>query len=168
MPQILGVSPLGSIITHGSVNLPKGYIICDGSALSRTTYAALFLLIGTAWGIGDGSTTFNIPDMRGQFLRGQDHGSGHDPDATSRSAYMSGGNTGDQIGSFQSHLIASHNHILSTVSGWGGNNGGNRPYWDSGDRGNGIAGAYTDTGDSGVGSETRPVNVYVNFLIKVA
>ena len=168
MPQILGVSPLGSVITHGSANLPVGYILCDGSALSRTTYAALFSLVGTAWGSGDGSTTFNIPDLRGQFLRGQSHGSGIDPDVGSRTAYLAGGNTGDAVGSYQSHVVGQHNHVLVTISGWGANYGGNRPYWNSGNRATGqVAGAYTDTGETGVGAETRPTNIYLNYLIKV-
>jgi microcystin-dependent protein len=49
---------------------PTGWLLCDGSAISRTTYAALFALIGTTYGVGNGSTTFNIPDFRGRFPLG--------------------------------------------------------------------------------------------------
>lgn len=57
---------------------PAGWLECNGAAISRTTYAALFLAIGTTFGAGDGSTTFNIPDCRGEFLRGWDNGRGVD------------------------------------------------------------------------------------------
>ena len=57
---------IGSIIAWGSDTLPTGWLLCDGSAVSRTTYADLFAVIGTNFGIGDGSTTFNLPDLRGR------------------------------------------------------------------------------------------------------
>lgn len=56
--------PSGSIVGYGGATPPTGYLICDGSPVSRTTYAALFAAIGITWGPGDGSTTFNLPDMR--------------------------------------------------------------------------------------------------------
>ena len=59
----------------GSV-APTGTLLCDGSAVSRTTYAALFAAIGTTWGVGDGSTTFNLPDLRGRAPIGAGQGSG--------------------------------------------------------------------------------------------
>ena len=62
--------------------VPAGWLLCDGTAVSRTTYAALFAAIGTLWGAGDGVTTFNLPDARGQFLRGLDRGRGVDPGRT--------------------------------------------------------------------------------------
>lgn len=57
-----GMMPTGSIIPFAGTNVPDGYLLCDGSAISRTTYADLFAVIGTVYGTGDGSTTFNIPD----------------------------------------------------------------------------------------------------------
>jgi microcystin-dependent protein len=63
---------------------PTGYLFCDGSAVSRSTYASLFSAISTNWGSGDGSTTFNIPDLRGEFLRGLDTTEGNDPDYATR------------------------------------------------------------------------------------
>ncbi len=57
---------------------PDGFLECNGAAISRTAYADLFAAIGNVWGDGDGSTTFNIPDMRGEFLRGWDNGRGVD------------------------------------------------------------------------------------------
>lgn len=58
--------------------VPAGYLELAGQAISRTTYSALFALFGTTYGVGDGSTTFNLPDLRGEFVRGFDHGRGID------------------------------------------------------------------------------------------
>lgn len=65
-------APPGAITAFAASSPPTGWLTCDGTAVSRTSYAALFAVIGTTWGIGDGSTTFNLPDLRGQFLRGFD------------------------------------------------------------------------------------------------
>ena len=56
--------PVGGMIPYGGASAPTGWLLCDGSAVSRTTYYALFTAIGTVWGVGNGSTTFNVPDMR--------------------------------------------------------------------------------------------------------
>lgn len=65
----------GKIVAFG-MTLPAGYLACDGSAVSRSTYATLFSTIGTTWGTGDGSTTFNLPDLRGRAPIGSGTGSG--------------------------------------------------------------------------------------------
>jgi microcystin-dependent protein len=81
-------APLGTGASPGDVKLiagataPAGWIKCNGAAISRTTYAALFSKIGTVHGAGDGSTTFNVPDMRGVFVRGLDDGRGLDAGRT--------------------------------------------------------------------------------------
>lgn len=59
--------PPGLVESYAGTTAPTGYLLCDGSAVSRTTYATLFNVIGTTFGIGDGSTTFNVPDMRGRY-----------------------------------------------------------------------------------------------------
>lgn len=79
--------PSGVVMFFGNSTAPSGFLKCNGAAVSRTTYAALFAAIGTVYGAGDGSTTFNLPDLRGEFLRGWDDARGVD---TSRA-----------IGSFQ-------------------------------------------------------------------
>lgn len=56
--------PAGTLLDFAGTAAPTGYLLCDGSAISRTTYAALFAAVGTTWGAGDGLTTFNVPDMR--------------------------------------------------------------------------------------------------------
>ncbi|MFW2163151.1 phage tail protein [Acinetobacter beijerinckii] len=68
----------GTIETWATNVCPTGYLECSGQAISRTTYADLFNVLGTSFGVGDGSTTFNLPDLRGEFIRGWDHGRGID------------------------------------------------------------------------------------------
>lgn len=65
------VIPAGSVAPFSGSVVPTGWLLCDGSAVSRTTYSNLFTALGTAHGQGNGSTTFNLPDYRGQFLRGR-------------------------------------------------------------------------------------------------
>lgn len=156
------VTPSGSIIMYGGASAPSGYLLCDGSAVSRTTYASLFSAIGTNYGIGNGTTTFNVPDLRGLFPRGTDNGAGNDPDASSRTATNSG-NSGDNVGSFQSDDFLSHSHPaqppVPNFMGVGFNGGLGT-----------VAGAnatpMSTTGNTG-GNETRPKNVYVNFIIQI-
>lgn len=64
--------PAGIILPYGGAAAPTGWLLCDGQAVSRTTYATLFGVIGTLFGAGDGSTTFNVPDLRGRVPVGQD------------------------------------------------------------------------------------------------
>lgn len=93
--------PIGELIDIAYDGTPDGpYLHCDGSAISRATYAALFAKLGTTWGVGDGSTTFNIPDGRGRVRMGAGTGSG----LTARTV-------GDSIGS-ESYSI-SHTHTYS-------------------------------------------------------
>ena len=68
--SIIGTLPAGMVMYFANATVPQGWFVCDGSAKSRTTYVDLFNAIGTIYGTGNGSTTFNIPDFRGQFLRG--------------------------------------------------------------------------------------------------
>ncbi len=71
-------TPAGIIDYFGNITAPIGYLTCDGSAVSRTTYPELFNAIGTLYGAGNGTTTFNLPDLRGEFIRGIDNGRGVD------------------------------------------------------------------------------------------
>lgn len=72
-PTVTGLNslnPTGAVLMFGGSSAPTGYLLCDGSAVSRTTYSALFAVLGTAYGIGDGSTTFNIPNFTNRFPYG--------------------------------------------------------------------------------------------------
>jgi microcystin-dependent protein len=76
VPDYVDSNPTGAILPYGGASAPSGYLLCDGTAVSRTTFAALFAVIGTFYGVGNGSTTFNVPDLRGRVPGGLDGGTG--------------------------------------------------------------------------------------------
>ena len=78
--------PAGMVMHFAGSAAPDGWLACDGSPVARADYADLFSAIGTVYGAGDGSTTFNLPDLRGEFLRGLDSGRGVDANRTLGSA----------------------------------------------------------------------------------
>src|SRR5574343_1191335 len=83
---------VGAVIAYSGATAPIGYLLCNGQAVSRTTYADLFTAIGTTYGAGNGSTTFNVPNLVGQFIRGRE--------------------AGRQLGSAQASMVEPHNHGL--------------------------------------------------------
>ena len=148
--------PSGAVIPFAFETPPTGFFECNGQAISRTTFADLFAAIGTVFGTGDGSTTFNLPDLRGEFVRGWDNGAGNDPNAGTRTD-SGGGVTGDNVGTKQADEFKSHDHGLIFL-------------------GSATSGAVsfvsgpttvenTQTGLRG-GDETRPRNVYLMYCIK--
>ncbi len=136
---------VGSVIQRAVSAVPEGFFECDGSAVSRTTYAELFAIIGTLYGVGDGSTTFNIPDLRGEFIRGWDNGRGVDPARA--------------IGSAQGDQFEVHTHELNTRNVYDTTAGGSADAAAAGTPSGSFTGA---TG----GTETRPRNVALMFCIK--
>lgn len=152
--------------------IPSGWLLCDGTAVSRTTYSTLFSLISTNYGVGDGSTTFNLPDYRGQFLRGQNLGSGNDPDASARTD-RGDGTIGDEIGTKQSFALEDHEHEMGStnVSATNGGNTGSRSYnaslvdWGRTWTSPRILNAYAANISN---NETRPTNINVSYLIYAA
>ena len=132
--------------------------MCHGAAISRADYSALYAVIGNRFGYGNGDTTFHIPDFRGKFLRGHDAGAGYDPDRYSRTNLYPGGATGDSVGSYQDDEFRSHSHVETTIvsSDYGSDPGG--WHWPN----------YTQTESTSAtgGSETRPKNISVNYIIK--
>lgn len=152
-------TPTGAVIAVASETVPSGFLECNGAAVSRSTYSALFTAIGVVHGYGDNSTTFNLPDYRGRFLRGWDHAVARDPDRASRTAMATGGQTGDHVGSVQAEASKAHTHsqggpLMPQMEQYG---------YSAANGGNGGA-AYT-TGSTG-GNETRPINAGVMFCIK--
>jgi microcystin-dependent protein len=87
--------PPGIVVPYAGSSEPSGWVLCQGQALSRVTYAALFAIIGTTYGAGNGSTTFNIPDLRGRFVAGKDDMGGV---AANRLTGTSGGVAGATLG----------------------------------------------------------------------
>jgi microcystin-dependent protein len=180
-------SPPGSIIAYGGATPPTGWLTCDGSSLdgNQAQYAALFAAIGTNFGGNANAKQFNLPDFRGRFLRGWDHGQGRDPDAVSRSTSAAGGNANDAVGSLEADAFKSHDHTSGTESVPSGTSGllymnnvqgGMSLRMEAGGAcvrtttnqpsGGGAATHTHSIGQSG-GSETRPANVYVNYIIKL-
>jgi microcystin-dependent protein len=171
------VIPTGTVQSFAGVTVPEGWLLCDGSAVSRTTYSALFEVISTLHGEGDAVTTFHLPDYRGRFLRGADAAAGRDPNAATRTAANAGGATGDNVGSVQGDDAKSHRHSLrGTASGSGsaGNIGQAGVYGlfgSSQTSGQTYVDIVASSGASWVqntgGNETRPVNANVSWVIKV-
>lgn len=177
-PQATALNPPGAVIAYMGTNAPNGWLMCDGSAISRTQYAALFAVIGTSSGYGDTTTTFNLPDMRGVFLRGvngtRSDGNG-DPDAANRPGPANGANGGNAVGSFQRDAVGPHRHWLGVNAN---GNGGGSPgvLYASSPRGENppyssvnqiyTSGVGAGAGVETIGNESRPKNVYVNYIIK--
>lgn len=170
-------TPVGVISAFGGTTAPSGWLMCDGSAVSRTTYIDLYNVIGTAFGEGDGSTTFNLPDLRGRFIRGRDAGQGCDPDAGYREAMATGGNTGDSVGSVQDDAFQGHKHTHyhgvysdNASGGVAGANGGEGDNSIRCNTNNTINGHSIDSdgshGSPNVSDESRPKNANVNFIMK--
>lgn len=169
--------PPGAIIAFGGTAAPDGWLLCDGSSHSVATYSRLHSVIGDSFG-GDGGTNFNVPDFRGRFLRGADNGQGRDPDAGSRTSMASGGATGDNVGSVQGDAFSSHTHTQNSHKHLytGSANGVSLSAASAGDNyripwsnGAGIdfnSTSQTATNQNTGGSETRPVNASVNYIIK--
>lgn len=149
-----GLVPSGAVLGFAMSTVPTGWLECNGAAVSRTTYASLFAAIGTMYGVGDGSTTFNIPNYMGEFLRGWDHGRGADPDAASRTN-RGDGTTGDNVGTKQADAFKSHTHTYNAFSG------GGLPA-----AANGSTGSGNNPTSSTGGNETRPRNVNIMYCIK--
>lgn len=145
-------APTGMIMYYTARNAPAGWLACNGQAISRTTYAGLFAVIGTTFGEGDKSTTFNVPDLRGEFIRGWDDSRGVDP---SRG-----------FGSYQIDDFKSHTHLVKE--------GSVNPRWPtdqsevivSGDDFTRLV-SYQSTTTATGGSETRPRNIAFLPCIKI-
>ncbi len=172
--------PVGCIMPFaGPVsNIPAGWMLCDGSEVSRSTYANLYNTIGVAWGTGNGSTTFNLPDLRGMFLRGlAGTDTIGDPDAPSRLANAYGGNSGNNVGSYQGDAIR---NITGEMNGtyqlvpagacyangaFSVTNGGGHHH-SSYQSTSGAVLTFDASRVVPVGSDNRPKNVAINYIIK--
>jgi microcystin-dependent protein len=115
----------GTITIDAGTSAPDGWLFCYGQAVSRTTYSAIFSRLSTTYGVGDGSTTFNIPDLRGRVVAGQDDMGGTSANRlTNHSGGLNGDTLGDTGGS-ESHTLTEsempeHRHDVSLVDGTGG------------------------------------------------
>ena len=157
--------------------IPAGWLLCDGREVSRSEYLNLFNAIGVCWGKGDNSKTFNLPDLRGMFLRGVSGDSGNDQDAENRTRLTeNGGNVGNKVGSYQGDAIRNITGQIGfmDVYKYTNPNTNGAFYATSGtyngphvstDKDNGLI-KFDSSRVVPVGSDNRPKNVYVTYIIK--
>jgi microcystin-dependent protein len=158
--------PAGAVQAFAMASAPSGWLIANGAAVSRTTYAALFSAIGTTYGTGDGSTTFALPDLRGYFVRG----SGTNSDGTAAGTF--GAKQADDnkahthTGTTSTTGAHTHTYTFKTTTG-GSSAGGDLNNIGNGTFNTGSAGnhSHTFTTDSS-GTETRPKNIAMLYCIK--
>lgn len=148
--NMLAVVPVGVVLPFAGTSAPTNlYLLCDGSAVSRTTYADLFALLGTSFGAGDGSTTFNLPDMRGRVPVGYAASGGHTDVAT--------------IGNNDGTATASRRpkHFHQWTRGNGNSVGGTLGNFASFDN----VGSAVNTTATG-GTQDAPSYMVLNYIIK--
>ena len=155
--NLMANMPIGSIIPYGGSSIPSSYLLCDGRAVSRTTYSELFAVIGTAFGTGDGSTTFNVPDLR---------------EATTKGVGLSGksnnhiDSNGLTLGEFIDDQFQNHTHSNSYFVGGGSGEQTGYPTLTpaAGASGTTQTGAVRSEYRSGATTEVKSVGV--NYIIK--
>ena len=169
--EIANGVPAGSVFSFATTTPPSGYLECNGAAVSRSTYASLFSAISTTWGVGDGSSTFNLPDLRGQFVRGWDNSAGVDSGRSFASSQT------DQ-NKEHTHSVTDPGHVHTTTFD-------NKKYFPGGGSTSvsyGGAGGYPadvftmSSATTGIsvsisqnnagGSEARPRNIAMMYIIK--
>ena len=167
--NLTGAMPTGAILPYGSSVAPSGYVLCNGTAYNRTTYADLFGVIGVKYGVGDGSSTFNVPDTRGRFLAGWDAGTSVLTSVTvSMITGASIGNTGGtQAVALAVAQIPSHQH-LAWISGSGDDEGVQANSSGLGLESNFAANSTVSTGSTGGGGSHSniPPSLIINYIIK--
>lgn len=181
------VFPAGIVLPYAGATAPDGWRFCNGDAISRTTFARLFAAISTTYGAGDTTTTFNLPNTQGVFLRG----AGSQVISASTYSATRGTKQNDQNLS-HSHTVNSHNHgggshrhnglfTNNEITQWsnafetgptpmGGklstSPAGNGNQFTTGTTSS-VIGAESPGTDSVGGAETRPANLGVNYIIKL-
>lgn len=166
--DLSGAVPTGALMHFAGSAAPTGWIKANGALLSRTTYAALFAAIGTTFGAGNGTTTFALPDLRGEFMRGWDDARGVDAGRVFGSWQVGQNLSHTHSGTADS--AGAHTHATNVAQYGSGSSGG----VGAGDSSNGVgitsgsSGSHThplSIGASG-GTEARPRNVALLACIK--
>ena len=161
-------SPTGSVIAFAGTAAPTDWLLCYGQAVSRTTYAALFAVVSTTYGVGDGSSTFNLPDLRGRVVAGQDDMGGS---SANRLTDQSGGLDGDTLGDTggaETHTLVtgelpasalSHSALTSVGSG------GTNAFPGAGTTG-AQSGSTSNMGSGDAHNNVQPT-IILNYIIKI-
>lgn len=161
-----GMAPTGVVLPFAGAAAPSGWLLCDGSAVSRTTYSSLFTAISTAYGVGDGSTTFNLPDLRGRVAGGKDNMGGT---AASRLTTAGSGVDGATLGASggaQTHTLTANQMPSHTHNYVGGANAaGSGTVGAAGQSANGYVMATLGAGADQAHNNTQPTLV-LNYIIK--
>lgn len=159
-----GGVPSGALMSFAGSTTPAGWLLCDGSAVSRTTYASLFTAVGTTYGVGDGSSTFNLPDLRGRVPVGKDNMGGSAANRVTTAGSGVDGATLGANGGAQTHTLTTaqlpaHTHALLTDTLTGGTNA------TLGKLSGGTPGATGSTGSGDAHNNMQP-SLVANYLIK--
>lgn len=137
--------PAGAVLFFALAAAPIGWLECNGALVSRAAYAALFAAIGTTFGAGDGVTTFQLPELRGEFIRGLDSGRGVDP--------------GRALGSAQGDLVKDHKHMFDVATVTGSYSTYNGRLAQAQDGSGSFTSGYIGQSQASGGAENRPRNV---------
>lgn len=154
-----GGLPTGSVSAYGGSAAPGGWLLCDGAAVSRTTYAALFAVIGTTYGVGDGSSTFNVPNLKGRVPVGRD-------------AAQAEFDTLGETGGAKTHTLTTgempaHTHTVYAYANYDDLNfTGNSGRLQASDAVTPYDQATSSTGGSGAHNNLQPYLV-LNYIVKV-
>ncbi len=149
--DISEIVPAGTVLPYAGASAPTGYLMCDGSAVSRTTYAALFAAIGTAFGAGNGTTTFNVPDLRGRVPVGKNAGTFSTLGATG----------GEETHQLTATEMPSHSHNIRLNTGTGS---GTAPA-QHGSNGSTLNFSSDSVGSDGAHNNLQPYQV-LNYIIR--
>ena len=161
------IMPTGALMPYAGTSAPTGFLLCYGQAISRSTYADLFSAISTTYGTGDGSSTFNLPDLRGRVIAGQDDMGGSSANRlTDQTGGLNGDTLGDTGGS-ETHTLSTaqmpaHTHTVAAQQQVGGdstNRGG------SGQLGAAATITSSSTGGDGAHNNVQPT-IILNYIIK--
>ena len=157
----------GLIIPWSDSSIPSGFLECDGTAVNRTTYAALFVVVGTSYGVGDGSTTFNLPDLQDRTCQHKSANKTQFSTGGANTVASTGNITGPSLGNttLSTAQLPSHTHSMRTMAqnGPGGGGTGTGP-GNSGTTGSGGAHGHSLTGCNFTGDATSVLQPYMALV----